>query len=362
MAFQKAVKTRQYLRLAIDGISGSGKTYTALATAHGMAEALGKIEERKCKIALIDSEHGSASLYADRFDFDTLELMEFEIENYVDALREAEKAGYDFIIIDSTSHAWDALVQRVERIANQKFGGNSFRAWSEGTPLQKRLIEAMLTYPGHLIVTCRSKTEYSVDKDDKGKTTIKKVGTAAVQRQGFEYEFTMAMTMDANHFGGVTKDRTGKFQDKFIDKPGIEFGKQLIQWLNEGESPPVNPGREKTLQEKYNDTLAEIANILKSTDESGNPIFSDKDKDDAQKHIKENLSKMKEAEDKFKFISLLLEDLKRILHQRIETVQYEIVEPAQIEHQTEHEPFEDDIPDDPPNKKGKKTASGELGL
>lgn len=227
MGFTKAIKTKQWLRLAIDGIAGSGKTYTALATADGMAEALSKLEKKKCKMALIDSEHGSASLYADRFDFDTLELMEFEIENYIDALKEAEKVGYEIVIIDSTSHAWDALVARVDRIANQKYRGNSFSAWAEGTPLQKKLIEAMLTYRGHIIVTCRSKTEYSVDRDDKGKTTIKKIGTAAVQRQGFEYEFTMAMTMDGNHYGAVTKDRTGKFQDKFIEKPGKEFGKQL---------------------------------------------------------------------------------------------------------------------------------------
>jgi hypothetical protein len=228
MEFKKAVKTKSRLRLAIDGISGSGKTYTALAIASGMGDA----------VALIDTEHGSASLYADRFDFDTVDLMEFQIENYIEALNAAAAAQYPVVIIDSTSHAWDALVERVERIARQSYGGNTFRGWGEGTPLQKKLIEAMLNYPGHVIVTCRSKTEYSVDKDDKGKTAIKKVGTAAVQRQGFEYEFTMAMTMDANHVGFVTKDRTGKFQDKFIEKPGKKFGEELVAWLNEGAEPP----------------------------------------------------------------------------------------------------------------------------
>jgi hypothetical protein len=54
------------------------------------------------------------------------------------------------------------------------------------------------------------------------------VGIGAVQRHGFEYEFTMAMTMDINHVGLVTKDRTSKFQDQFIKKPGKELGKQLI--------------------------------------------------------------------------------------------------------------------------------------
>ena len=225
MAFIKAEKKKQKLRLAIDGVSGSGKTFTALSIASGLSD----------KIAVIDSEHGSSELYADRFNFDVLKLIKFDIEDYVNAIKEAWKEGYPVVIIDSTSHAWDALVERVERIAGQKYSGNTFRAWGEGTPLQRKLIEAMLSYPGHLIVTCRSKTEYSIDKDDKtGRTTVKKVGTSAVQRQGFEYEFTMAMTMDANHVGLVTKDRTGKFQDRFIDKPGKELGTELLDWLNTG--------------------------------------------------------------------------------------------------------------------------------
>jgi hypothetical protein len=291
MAFNKAVKTKQWLRLAIDGISGSGKTFTALATAVGMAKAM------KGKVALIDSEHGSASLYADRFDFDTLELNSFQIEDYIEALNEAKKAGYEIVIIDSTSHAWDALVERVERIAHQRFSGNTFRAWAEGTPRQKKLIEALLTYAGHIIVTCRSKTEYSVDKDEKGKTTVKKVGTAAVQRQGFEYEFTMAMTMDINHVGAVTKDRTGKFQDKFIEKLGEDFGKQLIAWLNEGaapipqptQTPPAAPPSGNTQTDKPKTERQKVVDSIVATLTAATPdqtqFFTDAERNTAKAQI-----------------------------------------------------------------------------
>jgi hypothetical protein len=269
MEIKKAVKTRQSLRLAIDGVSGSGKTYTALSVASGMGGP----------IIAIDSEHGSASLYADRFAFDTIELNLFQIENYIEALEMAASGNdgkpYPVVIIDSTSHAWDALVERVERIASQKYGGNTFRAWGEGTPLQKKLIEAMLNYPGHVIVTCRSKTEYSVDKDNAGKTTIKKVGTAAVQRQGFEYEFTMAMTMDANHVGLITKDRTSKFQDQFIPKPGKEFGKDLIAWLNEGAAPPPPaPPPPKSVAQQCHDEMVQLGNIINSVSDTGERYFT----------------------------------------------------------------------------------------
>jgi len=387
MEFKKAVKTKQWLRLAIDGISGSGKTFTALATAMGMAEAM------KGKIALIDSEHGSASLYGDRFNFDTLDLLEFQIENYIEALKVAEENGYEIVIIDSTSHAWDALVERVERIAHQRFGGNTFRAWAEGTPLQKKLIEAMLSYPGHIIVTCRSKTEYSVDKDDKGKTTIKKVGTAAVQRQGFEYEFTMAMTMDANHIGAVSKDRTGKYQDKFIDKPGKEFGKQLIAWLNEGEikPTPVSIALEKSLQEKYKDTMQEIGNILISKDDFGIALFSEKEQNEIRNNTKKDLAGLQKPEEKFVYICKVLENLTILLHKKFDTLDTKketqpaetetlpdeipasseatnpenTETPASYEDENGVRPFEDDIPDDVPTKKkgkGKNAGNNELDI
>jgi hypothetical protein len=308
--FKKAVKTKSWLRLAIDGVSGSGKTFTAMAIGAGMVKAVGG----GGRLAIIDSEHGSASLYADRFDFDSVQLKRFQIEDYIEALDAAATARYPVVIIDSTSHAWDALVERVERIAGQKYGGNTFRAWGEGTPLQKKLIEAMLNYPGHVIVTCRSKTEYSVDKDEKGKTTVKKVGTAAVQRQGFEYEFTMAMTMDANHVGFVTKDRTGKFQDQFIEKPGKEIGGQLIAWLNEGEGPPPPPPDD--IGQRSREALTELGNILKGTSDTGEGFFTD----DEIKAVKEKLAKFPRTSPEawLAFINRALDEQKALLQERVE--------------------------------------------
>jgi hypothetical protein len=235
MEFRKAVKAKQKLRLAIDGMSGSGKTFTALAIATGLGGS----------IAVIDSEHGSSELYANHFNFSVLPLDDFSIETYIAALKCAAQNRFDTVIIDSTSHAWDALVARVEQYANARCGGNTFRAWAKGTPLQHDLIEAMLSYPGHVIATCRSKTEYVVEqqtgKDGKTRAVPRKVGLAAVQRQGFEYEFTMTMGLNGEHIALITKDRTGKFQDKSIDKPGEDFGKELIAWLNEGVDTPQTP-------------------------------------------------------------------------------------------------------------------------
>lgn len=223
-AFQKAVKSKSKLRCAVFGPPGAGKTYSALAIASGLAG----------KIALIDSERSSASKYADRFDFDTVDLQKKNIDEYIRYIGDAGKAGYDVLVIDSLSHAWQELLQEVEKLAQTKFRGNTWSAWSEGTPKQKALVDAILSFPGHVIATMRSKVEYIVTENDRGKTAPKKIGLSPEQGKGIEYEFDLLIEINQDHYATVTKDRTGKFQDSIIERPGIDFGNDLALWLNSG--------------------------------------------------------------------------------------------------------------------------------
>lgn len=225
--FKKATKKKSKLRLAISGPSGSGKTKSALRIASG----LGK------KIAFIDTEFGSASKYADDHEFDVVDLDNASINNYINAIREADNLGYDVLIIDSLSHAWEYLLEKVEQLAKAKYQGNTFRAWAEGTPEQKQFIDAILRSKCHVICTMRVKTDYAVEQNDKGKMAIKKVGLAPRQREGLEYEFDMLMEGTVDHYFTVSKDRTGKYQDKIIEKPGEDFGAELADWLSVGKEP-----------------------------------------------------------------------------------------------------------------------------
>ncbi len=230
--FQKATKKKAKLRCALFGPSGSGKTFTALRIANGFVKAkLGK------KIALIDSEHGSASKYSDRFKFDVVDLEKKSILSYINYIKMAEQSGYDILIIDSMTHAWKELLEDIDRIAKTKFRGNSFAAWSEGTPKHNAFVEALVGFKGHIISTMRSKTEWSI-ADEKGKLKPTRVGMAPEQGKGIEYEFDLLMEMSVDHIGQVIKDRTGKFQDDIIELPGEDFGQELAAWLNEGESDP----------------------------------------------------------------------------------------------------------------------------
>jgi len=224
MAFLKAIKEKIDLRMAIHGPSGSGKTFTALRIATGLGGSIG----------VIDTEGKSARKYADRFQFLVDELYHPNIAQMIGAMKESAEAGINMLIIDSLTHSWEELLADVERIARAKYRGNTWSAWSEGTPKQRALIDAILNYPGHIIATMRSKTEWAVDDAGGGKSKPTRIGLAPQQGKGIEYEFDVLLEMSIDHIGHVLKDRTGRFQDKIIELPSEEFGKQLAAWLSDG--------------------------------------------------------------------------------------------------------------------------------
>src|SRR6266699_2538262 len=177
MTFHKAVKYGAKLRLALAGPAGSGKTYTALTLATVLADGGG--------VALTDTEHGSASKYADLFSFDTLQLETFHPNKYIEAIHEAEAAGYAVLVIDSLSHAWSGqggLLEETDKIARAKYSGNSFSAWNDASAIQNKLVNVILGAKLHIIATVRSKMDYVLETGANGKTMPRKVGMAPVQR------------------------------------------------------------------------------------------------------------------------------------------------------------------------------------
>lgn len=252
--FNPATKERAFLRLALFGPSGSGKTYTALRLATGMGG----------QIAVIDTERGSASKYADRFEFSVLELPpnERDIKTYCAAIMAAERAGFDTLIIDSLTHAWRELLAEVDKLARAKYGGNRWSAWSEGTPMQTGFVDTILGYRGHVIATMRTKTEWTTTTDDRGKVKPVRLGLEPEQGKGIEYEFDLLMELTQDHIATVTKDRTGRYQDEAIECPGEDLGKDLAAWLSEGVemSPRPRPATPEQIERVSNAIIALGAN------------------------------------------------------------------------------------------------------
>jgi hypothetical protein len=235
LQFNRASKKSARLRLALIGAAGAGKTYTALSIASHL----------EGPVAVIDTERGSASKYSDSFEFDVLELETHSPQMYIDAIRAAEEAGYKTLIIDSLSHAWtgkEGALDQVDRVAKRSQSGNTFGAWRDVTPMHNAMVDAIIVARMHIITTMRAKTEYVQEKNEKtGRTTVRKVGMAPVQRDGLEYEFDVVADLDQDNNMIIGKTRCPALQGAVFAKAGREVAAKLSTWLTDGTPEQSRP-------------------------------------------------------------------------------------------------------------------------
>lgn len=229
--FSKAQKSEAKARVALAGPSGSGKTYTGLIWATALANG--------GPVAVIDTERGTARKYADIFDFDiALITAPYHPDKLVAALANAEDEGYPCVLVDSMSHFWSGAGGVLEIVdeAKSRFRGNSHAAWQVGTPLQQRMVDAVLMHSGHTVVAMRSKTEWLLQEGPNGRTQPVKVGLAPQQRDGIEYEFDLMLDIDLEHRASVSKTRFAAFADRTFAKGDAEAAAQEFgKWLSDGE-------------------------------------------------------------------------------------------------------------------------------
>ena len=237
-SFQKVVRVKAKLRMALTGVSGAGKTLGSLLIAYGITKDWDKI-------ALIDTEHERARMYANRSDLGIGAFMyaplypPYTAERYMELVKEAEGlVGEDgAIIIDSFSHAWNGeggVLEAKDKIAAQR-NMNSYTAWNQAGKIQNSLMGTIMNAGCHVIVTMRSKMEYASQADENGKLKLSKIGLAPIQRDDVEYEFDVVLDIARNHVATASKDVT--FLDSFGEVITSELGVELKKWLDEGEEP-----------------------------------------------------------------------------------------------------------------------------
>ena len=232
MQLRQSERKKAKIKMALQGSAGSGKTYSSLLLAQGITNG------DFSKIAIIDSENGSADLYAHLGQYNVLTLAPpFTPDNYIKAIDVCEKAGMEVIIIDSISHCWDYLLDYHSSLA-----GNSFTNWAKIKPLEKAFMDKILQCDVHVIATMRTKQDYVLNQKD-GKFIPEKVGLKAVQRDGIDFEFTLVFDIDIKHFAVSSKDRTGLFMGKpeFTINPST--GRKILEWCNSGTN--LQSAREK---------------------------------------------------------------------------------------------------------------------
>ena len=228
MKLQIAQRHQVKLRLGLSGASGFGKTYSALLLAYG-------ITEDWKKIAIIDTENGSASLYSHLGGYNVLTLIEpYTPERYIQAIETCELSNIEVIIIDSISHEWNGKSGCLE--IHESLGGK-FSDWAKVSPRHQAFIDKILNSTCHIITTVRRKIDYSLDVTSNGKTQVIKHGTKEVTREGFEYELTVNFELiNDKHLVKASKDRTGLFSESPEFIISSKTGKTLIDWCNSGIS------------------------------------------------------------------------------------------------------------------------------
>jgi ABC-type dipeptide/oligopeptide/nickel transport system ATPase subunit len=258
--FRPAVRDRVGLLIGLAGASGSGKTYTALELARGMAGDKGTI-------AVIDTEAGRAKHYADQFRFLHGDMTPpFTPERYIEAIAAAEAAGADVIVIDSMSHEWageggcqDIHTEIVERMATDRQTGQinparmealSAPAWREPKTRHKRMISKLLQSRAHLIFCLRAEEKLrfrTVEEEKNGrtfkKTVIEPAGWMPICEKNFMFEMTLSFTFAADSPGMPRFDLPHKLQEQhrawFPEGVviGSTAGAALREWAHGGKAP-----------------------------------------------------------------------------------------------------------------------------
>lgn len=245
--FVPAEKSQLKARVLISGAAGSGKTIAALE----LASALGS------RVAVIDTENGSAALYSDKYKFEMLNLQPpYPPEDFVQAIKVAENSGFDVIVVDGITPEWSGTGGCLD--LHTKLGGR-FQDWAKITPRHRKFIQKILECSTHIICTCRSKQGYAMDEQSK---KVTKLGMAPEQRDGLDYEMTLVFNIiNQTHLAEATKDRTGLFDGKqfLISK---NTGLEILEWLNSG-TPAKSPAP----------TITDVRNLLISAGVKSIPDF-----------------------------------------------------------------------------------------
>ncbi|WP_271407323.1 AAA family ATPase [Tenacibaculum soleae] len=224
MQLKQSKRTNVKLRLGISGASGFGKTHSALLLAYGMTQDWSKI-------AVIDTENSSASLYSDLGNFNVVDLQApYSPERYIEAIKLCEDSEMEVIIIDSMSHEWNGTGGCLQ--IHEKLGAR-WQDWAVVTPRHQNFINRILQSSCHVITTTRRKVDYSLDIGNNGRTKVIKHGTKEITREGFEYELTVNFELvNDKHLAKASKDRTGLFMNKPEFVITSKTGEKLLKWCN----------------------------------------------------------------------------------------------------------------------------------
>ena len=237
--FAPAVRESVTLLIALAGASGSGKTYSALRLAKGMAPT--------GKIAFIDTEARRGLHYADEFEFLHSDMRPpFRPAAFIEGIRAAEAAGAEVVIIDSFSHEYDGqggIMDWADEL--EASGTKSPGNWKVPKGAHKKLMNALLQCRASIIFCLRADEKIRIAREN-GKTVVEPLGWMPICEKRFMFEMTASFTLTPDRPGIPHFDLPHKLQRQhrgmFTDTKPIdeESGRALATWARGGTAAPVH--------------------------------------------------------------------------------------------------------------------------
>lgn len=254
---QKAKREQVWTKIALMAPSGGGKTYSALKLATGMREELEKTKGSPVKVLMANTEGSRGRYYANEFDFDIVDLEPpYAPELFIELINYAVEDHYDILIMDSTSPEWEGTGGCLEL---HQLAGGAWQNWKDITPRHQKFLDTIENSPIHIIATMKGKDQYEIEKDEKGKVNIKKLGVGGKQREGFEYTFTCTFMLDQKtHIATAQKDNTHIFEGEAGTVLSESYGRRIIKWANDGEKVDPKPTFKPTSPEQEEDIRREF--------------------------------------------------------------------------------------------------------
>lgn len=236
--FKPAATLQSRVRMLLTGATGCGKTYTALMIARALANG--------GKVAVIDTESGSAALYKDLYPFDVLNLTQYTPRFYVQAIKLAAQHGYSVCIIDSLTHAWNGKGGVLD------IADGNIRGWKDATPEHRSLIDTIASMRNkmHVIGTLRSKMRHDIETGIDGRLTVRKMGLQPIQREDLPYEFDIIGDLDQTHTITFSKSRCSDLDGKQFVNPGSEVATIISSWLTGLGAVAIDPNLEGSESEE----------------------------------------------------------------------------------------------------------------
>ncbi|OJF15380.1 AAA family ATPase [Couchioplanes caeruleus] len=252
--FTPATRKQAKARIALAGPSGAGKTLTGLKLLYALTDAR-TVADGAERIAFIDTERDSADKYAvdpsqpsvgdmtpeqaGGYGFQKTSPVRYDPRELVTTIEEAARAGFIGLQVDSLSHYWFGAggVLELVDLFTRNNGGRSMDGWRDVRPIERAYIEALMAFPGHVVVCLRSKQRYEIEEGNDGRKRVAKLGMQPDQREGLEFEFDVFGDLDSEHYLRISKTRCTALDGQVIHKPGQELGEQMLDWLAYGEPP-----------------------------------------------------------------------------------------------------------------------------